>query len=118
MNKKVNTGDVFICDLGVPKGSMQRGVRLCIIVDNLMACVYSPCIHCVPLTTTNRKMVLHYELKGQDYDFLEHDSTVLCEQYTLIDKSQLIEWVGIINRGDLSNISELCKQNLPFTYKK
>lgn len=109
---------MFICDFGIPRGSMQGGVRPCIIVDNPMACTYSPCIHCVPLTTTNRQMALHYELKEKNCECLQQDSIALCEQYTLVDKSQLIEWVGIVDRGDLSNITELCKQNLPFTYKK
>lgn len=116
MNKRINTGDVFICDFGKTKGSMQGGIRPCIIVDNYMACIYSPCIHCVPLTTTNRQMKLHYEIKEKNCDCLVNDSIALCEQYTLIDKSQLLDKVGSVNRGDLANITELCKQNLPFTY--
>ena len=116
MNKRINTGDVFICDFGGAIGSKQGGVRPCIIVDNNMACVYSPCVHCVPLTTKSKPHPLHYEVTEKDCACLVQDSVALCEQFTLIDKSQLLEWVGNVNRGDLANITELCKQNLPFTY--
>ena len=40
---------------GMHNNSMQWGKRPCIIVDNAMACAFSPCIHCVPLTTQDRK---------------------------------------------------------------
>lgn len=112
----IKTGDIFICDFGEPVGCVQGGLRPCVIVDNSMACMYSPCIHCVPLTTTNRKMKLHYEIKEKNCDCLINDSVALCEQYTLVDKSQLKKRVGSLNRGDLANIAELCKKNLPFTY--
>lgn len=61
-------------------------------------------------------MPLHYELKEKNCECLTNDSVALCEQYTLVDKTQLIEWVGYVNRGDLANITQLCKRNLPFTY--
>lgn len=115
--KQVRTGDVYICDFGEPIGSKQGGIRPCVVVDNQMACTYSPCIHCVPLTTKIKDMPLHYELKEKNCECLANDSVALCEQYTLVDKTQLIEWVGYVNRGDLANITKLCKQNLPFTYR-
>lgn len=111
----VEAGDVYLCDFSMSKvGSMQGGLRPCIIVDNRMACVFSPCIHCVPLTSQTKKhMPLHYELST---DFLDKKSIALCEQYTLVDKSQLMELIGNITQLDLINISQLCKKNMPFTY--
>lgn len=111
----VESGDVYLCDFSMSKvGSMQGGLRPCIIVDNRMACVFSPCIHCVPLTSQTKKhMPLHYELST---DFLDKKSIALCEQYTLVDKSQLMELIGNITQLDLINISQLCKKNMPFTY--
>lgn len=118
MNKRVHTGDIFVCDFGNTRGSVQQGVRPCIIVDNSMACAYSPCIHCVPLTTKNKKMPLHYEIDEKNCCGLQENSIALCEQFTLVDKKQLLEYIGTLGRGDLSNITELCKLNLPFTYNK
>lgn len=116
MNTIIRTGDVFICDFGDTKGCIQGGVRPCVIVDNSMACAYSPCIHCVPLTTTNRKMPLHYVISEDGLNGIKQESVALCEQYQLVDKTQLRDKVGTLSRWDLANITELCKQNLPFTY--
>ena len=115
MDMAIKAGEVYLCDFSTSKvGSMQGGLRPCIIVDNRMACAFSPCIHCVPLTSQSKKhMPLHYELST---DFLDKKSTALCEQYTLVDKSQLTELIGMISQLDLINISQLCKKNMPFTY--
>lgn len=115
-NRKVETGEVFICDFGAAKGSMQGGVRPCVVVDNSMACTYSPCIHCVPLSSQDKKMVLHYKLKEKGKVNLVKESIALCEQYTLVDKDQLRNSIGVVGRGDLANITALCKKNFPFTY--
>lgn len=118
MNKVVNSGDVYLCDFNVNAyGSMQGGLRPCIILDNKMACGFSPCIHCVPLTSQDKKeLPLHYILDTTECDFLDKDSIALCEQYTLIDKSQLKDKIGEITRLDLLRIVNLCKKNLPFNY--
>lgn len=118
MGKVVSAGDVYLCDFSQSTtGSMQSGLRPCIIVDNKMACAFSPCIHCVPLTTQTKKyMPLHYILDTKECSFLDKDSIALCEQYTLVDKLQLKDYIGRITQLDLINISERCKKNLPFVY--
>lgn len=118
MFKVVEIGEVYICDFGDGVGSMQGGVRPCVIVDNKDACVFSPCVHCVPLTSQYKKdMPLHYILTKGDCDFLDKESVALCEQYTLVDKSQLWDCIGRVKQIDLIRMIELCKKNLPYQYK-
>ena len=119
MSNIIRAGDVYLCDFSLSAtGSMQGGKRPCIIVDNKMACAFSPCIHCVPLTSqTKKNLPLHYELTTRDCDCLAKDSIALCEQFMLVDKSQLLEYIGSIAQLDLINISEMCKKNLPFMYR-
>lgn len=114
----VSVGDVYICDFSLSAyGQMQDGKRPCIIVDNNMAAVYSPCVHCVPLTSKyKRDFKLHYIVDVTDNNGLVSNSIALCEQYTLIDKSQLCERIGQITKADLVKIIELCKMNFPFKY--
>lgn len=114
----VNVGDVYICDFSLSAhGQMQDGKRPCVIVDNNMAAIYSPCVHCVPLTSKCKKdFKLHFEIYTMDCNGLSEDSIALCEQYTLIDKSQLCERIGKITKADLLKIIELCKMNFPFKY--
>lgn len=115
LNKFVISGDVYMCDYGEQVGSVQSGIRPCVIIDNPKACAYSPIIHCCPLTTEHKKSFpLHYTLFSKDYLFLTDDSIVLCEQYGLIDKSQLMIKIGTIGLVDLYKITEMCKHNLPY----
>ena len=118
MSMVVDSGDVYLCNFGMSAcGSMQGGVRPCVVIDNKMAGAFSPCIHCVPLTSKDKKKLpLHYILNATDYDFLDMDSVALCEQYTLIDKSQLKDKMGQIAKSDVINITNLCKKNFPFSY--
>ena len=75
MFKIVSAGEIYTCDFGNNYGSVQSGVRPCVVIDNTNACAFSPCIHCVPLTTQNKKdLPLHYELFQKDYAYLESDT--------------------------------------------
>lgn len=113
----IKAGDIYYCDFGQPQGSLQKGVRPCVIVDNYMALTFSNCIHCIPLTTKIAKdFILHYTIKKKKYPFLQSDSLILCEQYQLIDKSQLINKIGNLTKQDLIMTIELCKKNFPFNY--
>jgi mRNA-degrading endonuclease toxin of MazEF toxin-antitoxin module len=112
----IYAGDVYLCDFSYNAyGSMQDGLRPCVIVDNKMALAFSPCIHCVPITSQHKDFKLHYRISIEEKNGLSVESTALCEQYTLIDKSQLVRKLGHINKIDLIYIVELCKKNFPFT---
>lgn len=112
----IYAGDVYLCDFTYnTTGSMQSGLRPCVIVDNKMALAFSPCVHCVPLTSQHKEFKLHHKIDINEANGLDVASTALCEQYTLIDKSQLVKKLGCIGKVDLIYIVELCKQNFPFT---
>ena len=42
MFRVVDIGEIYICDFGQNNGSVQSGVRPCVIVDNKNACAFSP----------------------------------------------------------------------------
>lgn len=109
----VESGEIYFVDLGEKKGSIQSGKRFCIIIENTMACIYSPCVHIVPLTSKTKKQILHHTLLKRDYSFLTCDSIALCEQYQLINKTQLLYKVGELKVEDEKHIIKLCSQNLP-----
>ena len=118
MDGVLRSGDVYICDFSKTAiGSMQTGIRPCVVIDNTYTCVFSPCVHVVPFTSQYKKdLPLHYHVAIKEGG-LSKDSTALCEQYTLIDKSQLKEKIGRVSQYDLIQIAENCKGNLPFNYK-
>ena len=110
MFKIVNAGEIYTCDFGNNYGSVQSGVRPCVVIDNTNACAFSPCIHCVPLTTQNKNdLPVHYILHKDDYYFLKSDSIVLTEQLTIQSTDNVIKFLGRLNNCDITQIKECIK---------
>lgn len=66
------------------KGSVQGGIRPCLIVSNNKACMYSPTLIVVPITSKNKKFLpTHMHIK------LSTPSTVLFEQFITVNKEQI-----------------------------
>ena len=40
MFKIVNAGEIYTCDFGNNYGSVQSGVRPCVVIDNMNACAF------------------------------------------------------------------------------
>lgn len=90
-------------DFGDGIGSEQKGIRPAIVVQNDVGNQFSPTTLVCPLTTrTKRMMPTHVELKAKDCDVKE-DSTVLCEQSRVIDKTRLIKQLGKIENQEMIN---------------
>ena len=68
------------------KGSIQGGLRPCLVVSNDVACRYSPTIIVVPITSKNKKdLPTHMNIQ------LSSPSTVLFEQFLTVNKNQIGE---------------------------
>ena len=66
------------------KGNVQGGIRPCLIVGNALACIYSPTITVVPITTANKKSLpTHMNID------LQKPSTALFEQLLTVNKEQV-----------------------------
>lgn len=111
--KWIKQGDVCICDLSGNLGSEQGGSRPVLVVQNNTGNSHSPTTIIVPLTKQEKaKLPQHYILNKDDYEFLFHDSTVLCEQVKCIDMSSRLERkLGKISRQDMDEILTLINKN-------
>ena len=90
--------DVYWVELGQGNGSIQGGLRPCVITTNDMANKFSPVIHVAPITSkmSKKNLPTHVDIK-QGEGGLPKDSCILLEQNMPVNKSQLKSYVGTLS---------------------
>lgn len=92
----IRRGEIYLIDLTNCIGSEQGGVRPAVVVQNDVGNTYSNTTIVCPLTTKQKKMAAtHVDLTPRDAGILQ-DSTVLCEQVRVIDKTRIRRKLGEI----------------------
>lgn len=114
---KVNLerGHIVMVDFGENKGSIQGGLRPCVIVSNSASCKYSPVVICVPLTSnTNKKRLPTHTLiePNANDNCLRRASVALCEQIITITKDSIQFVTGKMNCEDCDKINNCIKVSL------
>ena len=102
--KEVKWGEIYICNLGNMKGSVQCGERPVLVVQTNKLNSDSPTIVVAVVTSVIKKseMASHIVL-GKKYG-LEAESMVMLEQMRTVDKAEeLISYVGKIDDYDTIN---------------
>ena len=104
--REIKSGEIYLCQLdGI--GSEQKGIRPVLISSCLDACVNSPNIQIIPLTSKISKknyLPTHFMLNKEEYDFLTYNSITLGENVTTIDKTRLENRLGVISELHLRQI--------------
>ena len=103
--REIKRGDIYKADLSPVVGSEQGGIRPVVIVQNNMGNRYSPTIIVVPITTRLNKKNLPTHTKINNSSLLK-ESIALMEQIRTIDKSRLIEFIGVLNESEMNRITE------------
>ena len=103
--REIKRGDIYKADLSPVVGSEQGGIRPVVIVQNDMGNRYSPTIIVVPITTRLNKKNLPTHTKINNSNLLK-ESIALMEQIRTIDKSRLIEFIGVLNESEMNRITE------------
>lgn len=103
--REIKRGDIYKADLSPVVGSEQGGIRPVVIVQNDMGNRYSPTIIVVPITTRLNKKNLPTHTKINNSSLLK-ESIALMEQIRTIDKSRLIEFMGVLNESEMNRITE------------
>lgn len=100
-------GNVYIVDLGDNKGSVQSGVRPCVVIGNNMNNVHSSTTQIIPFTTSDKQSLpVHVNLNKAQYPFLNQDSVAIVEQITTVDKGQIRQFIGSLTEKDINKIIE------------
>lgn len=79
----IKRGDIIMCDLGMHGGSVQSGIRPCLVVSNDIGNTYSNIYIVVPLTTKYKKDL-------PTHVCLAENSYALCEQCTTVGDQQVL----------------------------
>ncbi len=110
-NKALKRGQLFMVDLGEVNeysGSLQKGLRPCILISNEMACRYSPILTVVPLTTryTKKPIPTHYYIAMDGQNRLRRDSIVLCEQIITVNRASIKKHTGELSSKDMFEVNK------------
>lgn len=113
--KEVNFGDIILVNFGSPDGSVQKGIRPALVVQNNMGNRYSSTIVTIPITTKIKKLgqPTHYVLKRSPRNGLKSVSMLLGEQTTTINKSSIIRKIGSLDAEDIEGAVSVYFSNLP-----
>ena len=113
--KELDRGVIAMVDLGEGKGSIQGGLRPCVIVSNSASCKYSPVVICVPLSSNinKKKLPTHAIITPNPSDNrLKRASVALCEQIMTITKDSIKFITGRMGSEECARINECIKISL------
>ena len=95
----IKRGDIIMCDLGMREGSVQSGIRPCVVVSNDIGNAFSNVYIVVPLTTKHKtNLPTHVEMA--------ENSLALCEQVTTVSEQQVFRKKGSIEISTIKKIDE------------
>ena len=113
--KELDRGVIAMVELPEGKGSIQGGLRPCVIVSNSASCKYSPVVICVPLSSNinKKKLPTHAIINPNPSDNrLKRASVALCEQIITITKDSIRFVTGKMGNEDCERINECMKISL------
>ncbi len=103
--REVRRGQIFYANLCPIIGSEQGGLRPVLILQNNIGNCYSPTTIVAAITSKEAKTGLptHVETATSG---LERKSIVLLEQIRTIDKSRLLEYVGMLDKKKMQQVDQ------------
>lgn len=113
--KELDRGVIAMVELPEGQGSVQGGLRPCVIVSNSASCKYSPVVICVPLSSNinKKKLPTHAIIKPNPSDNkLKRASVALCEQIMTITKDSIRFVTGKLSSEETARINECMKISL------
>jgi mRNA interferase MazF len=117
----VRRGEIFLVDLGEKrKGSIQCGIRPCIIVQAERGNRHSTTTLVVPLSTKTRDdLPMHVPITNQNLKSgtIHTRSIAMCEQIRIIEKDSLIKKFGKLTAKTMENIDRALMIALGYYYQ-
>lgn len=105
-------------DFGQNQGSVQRGKRPAVVIQNDMGNKYSTTTIVVPITgKVKKELPTHHQLYSKNYCCLKCDSTILAEQVLTISKEQILEVIGHLRKEDSEKLDEILSVSINLNKK-
>ena len=104
-NKPVRQGDIYLIYFPYNiKGSMQRGYRPAVVIQNNLLNDTSPTVVVIPLTSRDKGGKIHYKIKATVENGLVMDSVALCESITTTSRHFIKDYCGHLSDEDFCEI--------------
>ena len=97
--RTIHRGEIYYADLNPVVGSEQGGIRPVLILQNEVGNWFSPTVIVAAMTARGGKAHLPTHVPVGTDSGLRRPSLVLAEQVRTIDKSRLLERVGMLPPG-------------------
>ena len=111
--QEVKRGQIVMLDLPTVSGSVQNGLRPCVIISNNKANKFSPNVIAVPLTSKSKKdMPTHYALQPSKVNGLKVTSTILAEQILTVSKNAIKRVIGVVEDQHIDNVNRIIKESI------
>lgn len=95
----IQRGSVYFGNLGENGEGIQSGVRPLLVVQNDIGNAHSRTVIVAPITSRRKKnLPTHFTIN------LDKKSTVLCEQLTVVHKSQLFDKIYDLTPSELAEL--------------
>lgn len=108
MTEQLKRGEVWLANLNPAQGSEQAGIRPIIIFQNDIVSQFSTTTITIPLTTNQRRASLPIcMLIRQGDDGLSQDSVALCFQIRVLDKTRLIQRLGLLRTETIAQLEDV-----------
>ena len=110
---EIKRGDIVLTNLNPVKGSEQRGIRPCLIIQNNEGNKYSPLTIIAPLTSKvfSKTFPTNVQVSSSESK-LEKQSTILLNQIRTIDKSRIIKKISNLLIHTLNKVDLAIKKSL------
>ncbi|RKM55695.1 helix-turn-helix domain-containing protein [Butyrivibrio sp. X503] len=96
--REIKRGDIYLADLGQNIGSVQRGERPVIVVQNNKGNRFSPTITVIPTTTKiHRSKGFPTHVILDHMGGLDEESASMAEQITTISRDKLVRYIGSLS---------------------
>ncbi|NCR99403.1 MAG: type II toxin-antitoxin system PemK/MazF family toxin [Microcystis aeruginosa Ma_MB_F_20061100_S19] len=108
MTEQLKRGEVWLANLNPAQGSEQVGIRPIIIFQNDIVSQFSTTTIAIPLTTNQRRASLPIcMLIRQGDGGLSQDSVALCFQIRVLDKTRLIQRLGLLRTEIIAQLEDV-----------
>jgi mRNA interferase MazF len=99
----IKRGEIWLVDLGVGNGSIQGGIRPCVVISNDMANIHSPVINVIPVTTKSKNKLPTHVTIGTEHGLLQ-ESIAMAEQTMLVNKNSVSRRVGTLDDKTMNKL--------------
>lgn len=106
---RINKYDIFLVDLDLTRGSEQKGVHPCVVVQNNQANKWSRTTVVCPFTSTIRSLPHFLAVEPSDVNKLDRECAIDLLQIKTVDKTRLIKKLGFLDSCYIPEFTERFK---------